>query len=71
MTEASIILLLCIPVERAWASVTGHFYLGSHWNLLGISICLRMMLNLFKNKVYTWNSASEANVIFYILFLIF
>lgn len=24
VTEASIILLLCIPVERAWASVTGH-----------------------------------------------
>lgn len=70
MTEASIILLLCIPVERAWASVTGHFSLGS-LVLLAISFCLRMMLNLFKNKVYTWNSASEANAIFYGLFLIF
>lgn len=53
MTEASIILLLCIPAGRARASVTGHFSLGSLWNLLAVSICLRMMLNLLRNKVYT------------------
>lgn len=27
VTGASIILLLCIPAEKAWASVTGHFRL--------------------------------------------
>lgn len=39
MTEASIILLLCIPVERAWASVTGHFSSGSLRNIRPASTC--------------------------------
>lgn len=53
MTEASIILLLCILIKRAWTLVTGHFSLGTLWNLPDVSICLRMIFNLFKNQVPT------------------
>lgn len=50
MTEASIILLLCILIKRAWTVVTGHFSLSTLWNLSAVSICLRLILNVLKIK---------------------